>query len=54
MAFKRIIGTIFVKERIVVKSYGFSNWRPNGNIKSTLKNLDYMRAYNTQDRSLSR
>ena len=40
MAFKRIISTLFVKDGMVVKSYGYRSWRPAGKLRSALQNLD--------------
>jgi cyclase len=40
MAFKRIISTLFVKDARVVKSYGYRFWRPAGELRSALQNLD--------------
>jgi imidazole glycerol phosphate synthase subunit HisF len=40
MAFKRIISTLFVKDGMVVKSYGYRYWRPAGKLRSALQNLD--------------
>lgn len=40
MAYKRIIGILTVKEGQLVKSYGFAQWRPAGDISSALSNLD--------------
>ena len=36
----RIFGVVCVKENIVVKSIGFNNFRPAGNIISALQNLE--------------
>lgn len=40
MAFKRLIATIFVKDDLVVKSYGYKFWRPAGCLYTALTNLD--------------
>jgi imidazole glycerol-phosphate synthase subunit HisF len=40
LASKRLIASIFVKNGIVVKSYGFQFWRPAGHLYSALLNLD--------------
>ncbi len=40
MAFKRIIGTLTVKDGQLVKSYGYATWRPAGSLVTALKNLD--------------
>ena len=40
MAFKRIVSTILVKDGLVVKSYGYRQWRPAGRLRSALQNLD--------------
>ena len=40
MAFKRIIATVLVKDGLVVKSYGYQQWRPSGNLLTSLRNLD--------------
>jgi cyclase len=40
MAFKRLIGTICVRNCQVVKSYGYNFWRPAGSIATALRNLD--------------
>lgn len=40
MAFKRIIGVLTVKDGRLVKSYGYTAWRPAGRLGSALRNLD--------------
>ena len=40
MNFKRLIGLIAVKDAQVVKSYGYSFWRPGGDLATCLRNLD--------------
>lgn len=40
MASKRLIASIFVKDGIVVKSYGYNFWRPAGHLATALQNLD--------------
>lgn len=40
MASKRLIASIFVKDGIVVKSYGYKFWRPAGHLATALQNLD--------------
>ena len=40
MAFKRLVASVFVKDGLVVKSYGFKKWKPCGNLITTLRNLD--------------
>ncbi len=40
MAFKRILGVLTVREGCLVKSYGYSRWRPAGGLVTALRNLD--------------
>ena len=40
MAFKRLVASVFVKDGLVVKSYGYKKWKPCGNLITTLRNLD--------------
>ena len=40
MAYKRIIGALFVKNGFLVKSYSYNFWRPAGTISSAIKILD--------------
>jgi imidazole glycerol phosphate synthase subunit HisF len=40
MAFKRIIATLLIKNGQLVKSYGYTAWRPAGGLASALRNLD--------------
>jgi len=41
MTYKRLIGTLIVKDDFLVKSYGFNFYRPAGGILSALINLDW-------------
>jgi len=40
MAYKRLIGSLIVKNGYLVKSYSYNFWRPAGSISSALKILD--------------
>ncbi len=40
MASKRLLGTLTVKDGQLVKSYGYSSWRPAGDLTTALRNLD--------------
>jgi cyclase len=40
MAYKRLVGVVPVKDGLVVKSYGYRFWRPAGQLRTALKNLD--------------
>lgn len=41
---KRLLASIVVRENIVVQSFGFKNFLPLGNIKSSIKNLNRWQA----------
>lgn len=40
MAYKRLVGVLTVKGGQVVKSYGYGFWRPAGELRTALMNLD--------------
>lgn len=40
MSFRRILGVLTVKDGRLVKSYGYSRWRPVGSLRTALINLD--------------
>jgi len=40
MAYKRLVGVVTVKDGQVVKSYGYRFWRPAGQLRTALMNLD--------------
>jgi cyclase len=45
MAYKRLVGVVAVKDGQVVKSYGYRFWRPAGQLRTALMNLDRWLVY---------